>query len=190
MNTEIEMKAHVQDKEALRLLLSEKAEYLGYFEKEDTYWYPQPGGSQALMPYGIRIRKEKRSLPDGSEGSAIYATFKRKEVIDGIELNDEREFKVSPASEFEYFLNLAGIHSGKHKQKRGWAFSKRDITAELVEVEGLGWFIELEIITDDKQPDTVSERRKQLLDFFDELGIERTAIESRFYSEILKTSGV
>ena len=183
MSTEIELKAHIYDSETLRLLLMEKAEYLGAFEKEDSYWYPQLEGAQDLLPYGLRIRKEKCTSSDGE--ISVIATYKKKEILDGLEINNEREFKVTSASDFEGFLNLAGMAPKKGKRKRGWAFSYKGITAELTEVESLGWFIELEIITDNKKPETLAESRKQLLEFLEDLGIERKAIESRSYLQML-----
>ena len=38
MAIEIELKAHVKDSDALRITLCGKAECVGSFEKEDTYW--------------------------------------------------------------------------------------------------------------------------------------------------------
>lgn len=188
MAAEIELKAHVQDIEKLRKLLSEKAEYLYAFEKEDNYWF----GAAALPRSGLRVRREKRTYPDGRDESSTLATYKIKEVRDGIEINDEQEFTVEPALEFEKFLSIVGLKPGVSKQKRGWAFSGRGINAELLEVKGLDWFLELEIIVND--PEAVSNRKeafadekKRLLDFLDCLGIEKEAIESRFYTDMLRT---
>ena len=199
MVTEIELKAHVRDSEALRLLLSEKAEYLGSFEKDDMYWIPDAiklnntdSKALTLPTSGLRVRKEKRVLPGGNVEFSVIASYKTKELRDGIEVNDEREFEVRPVSgtqqgpvEFEEFLGRVGLKTGFAKKKRGWAFSHDGITAELVDVEGLGYFVELEILTDDRREENIAGARKRLLDFLDSLGIERAAIESRFYSEML-----
>ena len=190
MATEIELKAHVHNSEELKLLLSKKAEYLYAFEKRDNYWFAEKPG---LPPSGLRIRTEKRCFPDGNEESLTMATYKVKEVRDGIEINDEREFSVEPAFVLEDFLKLLGLKPVRSKEKRGWAFSKNGLTAELAEVKGLGWFVELEIIVT-AEGDTVhagntdgifAQEKKRLLDFLDSLGITREAIESRFYSEML-----
>ena len=205
MAKEIELKAHVGDSEALRRILFEKAEYSGAFEKDDTYWFPGPNssqGAQGLPPSGLRLRREKRTFPGGTERAATYATFKRKKVVDGMEINDEYEFEVisSPyerTSVFEEFLAMMGLKPGFSKRKRGWTFSHDGINAELLELEGLGWFIELEIIRGssneeasykEEASDKIEEKRKQLLDFLDSLGVSREAIESRFYSEMLNSA--
>jgi len=208
MVTEIELKAHVHNSEELRLLLLEKAEYLYGFEKKDKYWFAEEsalqGGSAflrcddvkcpgaGLSPSGLRIRCEKRSYPDGKEESLTLATYKKKELKDGIEVNDEREFTVNPASEFEEFLKRLGLKPERSKEKRGWAFSKNGIITELVEVKGLGWFVELEIIVNAMNGELMNEEafaqgKKSLMDLLFDLGVTKEAIESRFYSEMLSS---
>ena len=200
MATEIELKAHVKDSEALKILLSKKAEYSGSFEKEDTYWTSDM--DLKLPPQGLRLRRETRCFPDGKREQTCIVTRKIKSIKDGIEINDEREFEVKPAEEFEDFLGKIGLEINLTKHKRGWSFYSEGINAELVEVEGLGWFVELEILADsnfadgaladgfhadDKPVDSRPEEKERLLNFLDSLGIEREAIESRFYSEMLKS---
>ena len=198
MVTEIELKAHVQNSEALKLLLQKNAIFLFFFEKNDNYWIqttPYVTKNPPLAPFssGLRIRRERRTLPDGTIESLSLATYKIKEVRDGVEINEEREFAVDPASGFEEFLIHMGFVSGISKQKRGCAFSREGISAELLEVKGLGWFLELEIIIEDikagnKREEAAAQAKKRLLAFLDSLGIEREAIESRFYSEMLGKS--
>jgi adenylate cyclase class 2 len=191
---EIELKAHIQNIEALKRLLSEKAEYLYAFEKDDTYYF-------SLCPSdiprsGIRLRCESKTFPDGTIKKAAYVTYKTKEVRDGIEINNEKEFEIcssqySPVMVFDEFLKITGLKPGFFKHKKGWAFSKDEINAELLEVEKLGWFLELENVVNEieasQYKDTViAEKKKQLLEFLSDLGIEKSAIESRYYSEMLK----
>ena len=187
MSTEIELKAHIEDIEVLRLLLLEKAQYAGAFEKDDAYWQPE-GNHTSLKgsSSGLRIRKEKRTLPDGQEENLTLATTKEKEVKNGIEVNKEREFEIRPdARYFEDYLSSLGLRSTFSKQKKGWLFSFGELNIELLEVKNLGPFIELEIVTDFTSEDAITKRKEQLLDFLDSIGIKREAIESRFYSEML-----
>ena len=191
MPTEIELKAHVKDSEAMKLLLSKKAKYEMMFKKEDIYWAP---GAPPSPTVRIRLRKERRSYPDGTIDSFVFATCKLKKVIDGIEINDEREFEIrslhgaapgTDGPDFEEFLRMTGCKPCASKQKEGWLFSREDINAELSKVEGLGWFIELEILADNDREETVSGGKAKLLSFLNELGIEKEAIESRFYTDML-----
>jgi len=198
MAYEIELKAHVADFEATKRLLFEKAAYKWAFVKDDTYWFPvrtpseRNSGEAAadLLPAGVRVRRESRSFPDGKEESFCFVTYKIKEVKDGIEINDEKEIEIRSAScEFEELLRRLGLKINITKRKRGWSFLHNEINAELTEVEGLGWFVELEILADNNREETVVQGRKELMDFLDSLGIERGAIESRYYSEMLRNLG-
>jgi len=198
---EIELKAHVKndthDIEALKRLLFEKAEYLCAFEKDDTYYFPL--NPSDIPRSGIRLRGESKTFPDGTVKKTAYVTYKTKEVRDGIEVNDEKEFEVcsarySPVIAFDEFLKMTGLVPGFSKHKRGWAFSKDGINAELLEVKKLGWFLEIEIVMDGVEKDSttetaINEKKKQLMEFLSDLGIKKDAIESRYYSEMLKELG-
>jgi len=191
---EIELKAHIKDSEALKRLISKKAEYLCAFEKDDTYYFPL--GNSDIPRSGIRLRGESKTFPDGTIKKTAYVTYKTKEVRDGIEVNNEKEFEVcssqySPVIVFDEFLKMTGLAPGFSKHKKGWAFSKDGINAELLEVEKLGWFLEMEIVVNDVDIDAlkdniIEERKKQLLEFLSDLDIEKDAIESRYYSEMLE----
>jgi len=178
----------VRDSEALKEVLSGKADFKDAFEKRDVYWF----GPEAfdLRVSKIRVRQEKMSSADGTEKSRCLVTYKAKEEYHGIEINDELEFEAEPAEVFEAFLKTAGLKPGAGKIKRGWAFVKENITAELVEVEGLGWFIELEILLSDKNKseETIAKAKETLLAFLDSLGIEREAIEGRYYLDLLSAA--
>ena len=205
MAAEIELKAHVENIESLRRLLVEKTEYKSAFEKEDTYYFPSEMSELfpldlSLQRSGFRLRREKRILPDDSENSVILLTHKKKEVRDGIEVNAEKEFEIQASYchadsnqtahrtvvEFGQLLEAMGLRPVTSKRKKGWAFCRDGITAELLEVGKLGWFLELEIISESDPKENFEDGKKRLLDFLDSLGIAREAIESRFYSEMLK----
>jgi len=191
MATEIELKAHVKDTEAIKRLLYEKAAFLWEFIKEDSYWYRETG--PGIPGPRFRLRREKLVLPDGSEKSSCLLTYKTKTLRDGIEINNEREFEIaakegSAETVFEEFLGRVGLKPDYSKKKKGWAFNYKGINAELCEVEGLGWFMELEILIEGagSGEKLYAESRSRLLELLNNLGIEKKAIESRFYSEMLK----
>lgn len=192
MSIEIELKAHINDVEAVKRLLYKKAVFLWGFEKDDTYWSGETSGE--MPPFRTRLRREKRTLSDGSVKSSFFVTYKTKETHDGIEINEEKEFEVSfknppdKESVFEEFLRRMGLEPEISKRKRGWAFNKNGITAELCDVEGLGWFVELEILADENlinKEEIYSTSKNRLLDLLESLGIEKNAIESRYYTEML-----
>jgi adenylate cyclase class 2 len=199
MVTEIELKAHVDDPRAIKSGISLSASPPLSFEKSDCYWIPAGSLPGDIPKSGVRVRREKRRLPGDTaeDEEKTLVTYKSKEVRDGIEINDEMEFAVSDAQAFEELLKRLGLKPGLGKHKKGWSWifaenpaaGNGNIQVELCEVtnpdHNLGWFVELEILTDDAGPETVSAARKQLLDFLDKLNIPRVIIEERYYSELL-----
>ncbi|MDR2079797.1 MAG: class IV adenylate cyclase [Treponema sp.] len=199
MAMEIEVKAHVDDPRTIKNGIFLSASPLISFEKNDCYWVPAdklPGG---ISKSGVRVRREKRRLPGNKEEDKekILVTYKSKEVRDRIEINDELEFTVSDAHAFEELLKRLGLKPGLRKHKKGWSWifpensvaGNGNIHVELCEVtsldRNLGWFAELEILTDDAGPETVTAARKRLLEVLDKLNIPRENIEERYYSELL-----
>jgi len=192
MATEIEIKAHVKNCDKIKRLLFINAEYLGAFEKYDTYWYPEPGTYSGLPSSGLRVRKENRSFPDGIDRFSYLVTYKAKERREEIEINEEKEFEATSlrgptAPVFEEFLALMGLKPGNSKKKNGMAFFWDGVNAELSEVEGLGWFIELEIVSNDYKEENYDREKDRLLRILELLGIEMEEIETRYYSEMLST---
>ena len=182
--TEIELKARVQNSDAVQLILTEKAEYKNAFIKEDSYWLSEI--VQTGTPQKVRVRRETRTFPNGCTESVALVTCKTKKVRDGIEINDELEFEVIQIEAFEEFLKKMGLKPAETKRKQGRVFSWEGVSAELCEVEGLGRFIELEILADNSREETVAEGRKRLIGLLAEIGIEKEAIESRYYTDMLR----
>ncbi|MDR2110367.1 MAG: CYTH domain-containing protein [Spirochaetaceae bacterium] len=192
MAVEIELKARVESPETQKEVISTLAEYAGSFEKDDSYWFPPPG--MVIPPggpssSGVRIRREKFGGPPGELVRRVWVTYKSRERREGIEVNHEGEFEVSDGAVFEGFLSGLGFTRGAGKRKRGWAWTFGDITAELSLVEGLGWFVELEILTGNDREETVAAARERLLDFLRKIGVGEDRIESRYYTEMLREAG-
>jgi adenylate cyclase class 2 len=197
MAIEIELKARVGDPQALNERLSRLLSRPGLsFEKDDGYWTEPacrtalPGGGRESLPRPVvRIRKERLVRPGGEAEEKALATYKIKEVREGIEINDEREFAVSDPACFEELLRRLSLEPGIRKNKRGWAWTAGNIHAELCEVSGpnrsLGWFLEIEILAESAEASVTADSRKQLLDFLEKTGLPRDCIEERYYSELL-----
>jgi adenylate cyclase class 2 len=138
----------------------------------------------------VRIRRESSRYPEGRTEEKVLVTYKTKEVREGIEINDEREFTVSDGDTFGELLERLGLKPGVRKHKQGWAWTCGNIHAELCEVSGrnrnLGWFLELEILADDAETETVAAARKELLGLLARLNVARDCIEERYYSELLE----
>ena len=181
MSIEIELKAWADDPEGIRSRLSAAGEHLGSYVKDDEYWKDAAGPGGRELGSGVRIRR----LSAPGEGARAVATFKRKEVRDGIEVNDEREFEVSDADAFAELLSRLGLAPWIRKRKTGDAWNLDGITAELSELAGLGTFVELEILAEKDDPATVSAARSRLTAALAALGVPAERIETRYYTEML-----
>jgi adenylate cyclase class 2 len=203
MATEMEIKAHAVDFEAVKAKLSSLGGPPLAMDKDDAYWIApaDPGNLAASVPLsGVRIRREAVS----GGGERILVTYKTKESRDGMEINDEQEFTVSDRRPFEELLARMGFKPGLRKRKQGWFWTINGITAELCRVWGrylqgpgaadidLGWFAELEIVDKAGGREAVdavsvdSEAvRVRLEALLEKTELPRTAVEGRYYSEML-----
>jgi adenylate cyclase class 2 len=200
MPLEIELKARLDDCTPVEQRLSKLGTYCRSYKKSDSYWFPmQTGtGEASIPPSGVRVRRTHGADADGTAYESVLVTYKHKEISDGIEVNDEREFTVSASPPFEDLLIRLGLHKGicKEKQGRAWVIppqaarqsgsEQRPILAELSLVTGLGWFVELEIIVEDDERQMVEESRKRLLALLEKLEIPADRIEARPYTVMLK----
>ncbi|HON14069.1 MAG TPA: class IV adenylate cyclase [Treponema sp.] len=188
MATEIEIKAWVDDPQEVQKKVSNFADFVKSYEKEDAYWLPEAEiaplvkeQKRGTLGSGIRIRKEN---------GVVLVTLKKKEVREGMEINDELEFSVSSAPAFEEFLKTLGYTPWIRKHKEGKAWKWNNITLELSLVRGLGWFAELEILTDTNEAEKVEQARQDLYRCLEKIGISQERIESRYYTELLLEGGV
>jgi adenylate cyclase class 2 len=196
MSIEIELKASVEDHRVVQERLSRLTPASFSFEKDDCYWTAGDGRKSSFQS-GVRLRWERIVYPSGRTGGEasgtteekVLVTYKTKEVREGIEINDEREFAVSDAAAFEGLLQRLGLEPGTRKHKQGWAWVLGAAHAELCEVSGpqhsLGWFLEIEILADNAEASTVAAARQKLLGLLEKAGVPRSRIEERYYSELL-----
>jgi adenylate cyclase class 2 len=189
MSVEMELKAWVDEPETVRNVVASFAGPGVSFGKEDAYWFPPSGADMNSLPAGIRVRKETVAGPHGAVSRTVQVTFKRKELRGSMEVNDEREFTVSDGAVFEDLLSRLGLSKGIGKKKQGTAWVYDGITLELSLVEGLGWFVELEIVAGDDRPETVAAARLRLLALLGKTGVGEEKMETRYYTEMLRHGG-
>jgi adenylate cyclase class 2 len=127
----------------------------------------------------------------------VLVTYKTKEIRDQIEINDEHEFAIAAPEgssmeaalkNFEELLVKLRLHRSYIKKKQGFSYKSENITVELSLVERLGWFLELEIISADDEPQTIAAARESLLGFLRKAGIGEDKIETKYYSALLRLS--
>ena len=198
MNYEIELKAHVYDRAHVSQCLNKIGSYLGHTQKSDDYYhFPLP--SDISAPDGrnflsARIREEKTTNGKLITDSFLF-TYKKKEVLkneDGtqIEVNDENESVITDAKAFRTFFEDLGATIDLHKEKSvdGWNVEIDGVTAhaELCEVPPLGDFLEIEIIKEKNDEETVKKMKDIIMKIFEKCGIKKEDIESRYYRDMLK----
>lgn len=195
---EIELKAWVDDIPATENKINEFAKYIGLTEKRDTYW------RKKNTEIGIRIRQETEK--------PIIATWKQKNLRQNeFEVNTEREFIIgstdfakdtipnkknetslkSALSNFEDFLKTSDfeISLQKYKSTKTWHHKTEEfdlITIEISYVEFLGYFIEIEILSEKNDDETVAKAQKELHETLQKCGINKDRIETRYYWQLLK----
>jgi len=191
MAIEIELKARLDDYAPVKERLSLVGDYYRSYKKSDTYWLPAKPVA-GIPASGVRVRRESGIDADDAAHEVVLATYKTKEISDGIEVNHECEFTVSDAGPFEDLLSRLGLRSSVRKEKEGWAWTipsqtggQSPILAELSLVTGLGWFLEIEIMADDNSEQTVKESRGRLFALLEKLEIPPERIETRPYTVML-----
>jgi adenylate cyclase class 2 len=196
MAVEIELKVRLDGPEPVKQRLSSLGTYRRSYEKSDVYWVAEKKSPSGLPPSGVRIRREIATGQEGRGSESALVTYKIREMRDGVEINDEREFAVAGAGQdaegakvFEDLLERLGLEPGIRKEKRGWAWTldgQPPVLAELSLVKNLGWFLELEILAEDRDEQTITESRNRLLSLLETLDIPPERIEKRPYTAMLK----
>lgn len=198
---EVELKARVADRAAVEARVAAFAALEGRVDKLDAYWHG-PEWRLQRGKRGFRIRSER-----GAEGAHSVVTFKNKRGESGIEINREVEFEISDPAAFIEFAQRLGCEPFYEKRKRGSRFrvdprerpeghAAREgacanaATIELVEVVGLGDFIEIEILLPEEEPAAVALAQGEIRGLLARAGLGSDAIEPKFYSELLMDAGL
>jgi len=143
-------------------------------DKKDLYWGVGQK-EQALF----RIRE--------SQGGCVVTRKSKEERSDGLEVNQEIEFSVEPNSrEIHAFFSSLGYVPLYRKEKRGWVWSVKNLTIELVQVSTLGWFLEMEILIDAHDGLSTDDALDELMRVRSALELDHLPLEGRYYSEMLK----
>lgn len=190
MGFEIEIKAHVPEARvpSIRSFFEKYRDCVscGSTDKCDIYWARKEND-----PPLFRTRLEKTD-----EGQLILVTskpLKKKEYK--TEYNVENEFTVSPV-QWESVLGFArglGLEICRRKWKKGFGFvvpvNGFSIHAEILEVKFLGWFLEMEICSENEEDMDKMSAEKALFDLYDMTGLDRNLLEPTGYNKLLMAAG-
>lgn len=178
-NIEVEIKAHLPDSRRMEELVRDKGRILGGIDYCDTYY--TYGHVRGYSSERFRLRRS---------GGSATVTAKEKVEVRGVEASREHEFKVDDPEAFKRFAAMFGFKVMVEKRKKGRRYlvgagsgSDIDATVELVEIEGLGDFIEIEVMVESEKE--VGKARERISEIMAELGIPESDLEQRPYTLML-----
>lgn len=183
---EVELKARLDDPEKVESRVASFARLVGDFDKLDAYWHGPDW----------RLNRGKKGFRIRAEADSTCVTYKTKSCEGGIEINREREFTISDKDAFIEFSLRLGCEPFYQKRKTGRRFEldtasfAKPIAIELFVVEGLGPFIEIEALIENENPAAVALAQGEIRGTLARAGVPESAIESRFYSELLIAAGI
>lgn len=179
---EIEIKAWDKKTAETEKTVASFADYECFFDKTDVYY------KQTVPPkQSVRLRIEKTIIENCKPVEKNWVTYKQKEKLpSGVEVNQEIEFEVSSGESFIQMLEGCGFAFSFRKHKKAKSFHFGSYHIELVEIEGLGSFVEIETLCEDKTEATVKKAQNELFEVLEKCGISKADIEERYYSDMLK----
>lgn len=177
---EVELKARVDDLGRVERLLAGKARPLDEIDYADTYFtFP---GTTGFSFHRFRLRQYR-------DRALVTVKEKKPGEEGGVR---ESEFEVSDPAAFLDFARVFGAEVMLKKRKSGKRFQfgggtepgfARGPVIELVRIEGLGDFVEIEIMVD--EPAQAARAQARIRELLDELGLPESAVEQRAYTFLL-----
>jgi len=169
---EVEIKAYCDDPAALRVRVTELGGVLeGSLVEEDSY-FNHPSRDFADTHEAFRIRR----TPEGS-----VVTYKGPKIGERSKTRYENEVALGDADAFAEILLRLGFEPVRTVKKRRELYALEGAHVCLDCVEGLGYFAEIEILSEDREE---AERKRFAL--AERLGLAR--FERRSYLELLLES--
>ncbi len=166
---EVEAKVRLSKKdfERIRKELPKHAKRSGIEVNKDIYF-------SGTKSYFLRLREKN--------GQGLL-NLKSKKRGEGIESNQEIELNLTSGEKFKSWLKKIGIKKGIQKTKKSIVYKKRGVRFELNEVDELGHFLEIEIISEDKEG--IPRAKKELIEWFSKFGFSQKDFETKYYLELL-----
>jgi len=164
---EVEVKFRVEFGHMKAKIESLGARFIREELQEDVYF---------SVPFPTQLRV--REIPNLGEAFLTYKEIKdpgRNEEFDEIEVG------VSDASKTREILKRLGFKEDVTVRKRRLVYRLDNVTFELNDVEELGGFLDIEVISDD-----VEEAKKKIWEMAGRLGLSEKDVEPRLYQELLK----
>jgi adenylate cyclase, class 2 len=173
MPMEVEIKAWVDDPAALEQCLARIGTWRGEFWNEDVYFSLRDAPADEVYER-FRLRR--------SNGQAIV-TFKQRQLVGNVEVNQETEFRVDDAHAFFMLADHLGYVPSIIKRKHSRVYGVDGVRVELNEVAHLGHFVEIEVVC---EPAQVDDARGRVTDLLGRLGIGIDKVERQRYNALIR----
>ena len=173
MAFEVEIKAHAYPE--LKDVLDNFCKTTGKAVDKDDIYFAFPGDSSPKF----RIR---------SCGDELLITAKNNHRENGVECNEEIEFSHS-AKDKEIMIkmaNMLGYVEFIRKHKTGYEWHYNDVHIELLNVKTLGWYLEMEIMSDTDDKEKNLDKILLLYSILNSFGLSACDVESKSYQQMLK----
>ncbi len=164
---EVEVKFRVRFEEIHGKILDIGAKFLREEFQEDVY-FKMPPAEQ------LRVRRV-------SNLNRSFLTYKRIADPGRNEEFDEIEVEVSDFEKTLQILKRLGFKEDVSVRKRRLVYRLGDVTFELNDVDGLGAFLDIEVISDN-----VKEAKRRIWEIAERLGLTEDDVEPRLYQELIR----
>jgi adenylate cyclase class 2 len=170
---EIEVKARVANlKEVEKNVREIGGVFIGKDEQEDIYFDAVDRNFREHDEV-LRIRK----TPHGDR-----VTYKKKRADKDARIRTEHEVKVESGDEFaELLKDLSFVHIAKIRKARE-SYSVSGCNVELDRVEGLGDFVEVEILIPENED--IAKGKERIFELLEKIGIQKENVEEKPYLEL------
>ncbi|MCM2466831.1 class IV adenylate cyclase [Methanoculleus oceani] len=142
---EVEAKFGVRDPEDVRVRLDRKGVQMARRQRERDVYYNAPHRDFGQTDEALRVRYDD---------TGFTVTYKGPRVrVGSAKAREEFNLKVASGETLEGILSRLGFRLAATVSKMREFYEMGDVTVTLDDVEGLGTFIEIEILTEDDKED-------------------------------------
>ena len=169
---EVETKIQINNVNDIRGRIKKIAKFVKKENKKDDYY------SLEYFNY------PEKSLRIRDKGKVREVNFKRrKSYSSGVHAKTEVQFQISDIKGFFELIRDFGFRKWLHKEKTTELYKTRDgVNIELNYVKGLGWFLEIEVLS---LPKNVASARRKVIAVREKLGFSEGDAEPRGYTKQL-----
>lgn len=150
------------------------------FNQQDEY-FNHPERDFRITDEALRLRREQHA------GKAAYCclTYKGPNASGIGQSRRELETRVKDEQKMRQILQALGFHSVAEVKKRRKEYKKEDLTVCLDELDGLGSYVEIEVVLPETETGSDSDTENRLREFLSELSFIRPVIEPLTYLELV-----